>query len=60
VVVEFLRPYVHPGSGEDYYDQAIPLSALIVARLFFTPIKRWYHPSSGPAFDEPADVNPSD
>jgi hypothetical protein len=60
VVVEFLRPYVHPGAGEDYYERAIPLSALILALLFFTSVKRWYHPAGTPAFHEPADVEPSD
>ena len=59
VVVEFLRPYVHPGAGEDYYEQAIPLSALILALLFFTPIKRWYHPAGSPALYESAGVKPS-
>jgi len=60
VVVEFLRPYVHPGAGEDCYEQAIPLSALILALLFFTPIKRWYRPAGSSASFEPADVKPSD
>ena len=59
VVVEFLRPYVHPGAGEDYYEQAIPLSALILGLLFFTPIKRWYRPAGRPAQDEPADIGPA-
>jgi hypothetical protein len=27
VAVEFLRPYVYPGSGEDYYELAIVLTA---------------------------------
>lgn len=42
VVAELLRPYVHPGSGEDYYELAIPLSAVVLFLLFFTPAKRWY------------------
>ncbi len=44
VIVEFLRPYIHPGAGEDYYEMAIPLSAVVLVMLFFTPINRWYHP----------------
>jgi hypothetical protein len=60
VVVKFLRPCVHPGAGEDWYEQAIPLSALILALLFFTPIKRWYHPAGSPTLYEPADVKTSD
>jgi hypothetical protein len=46
VIVEFLRPYVHPGAGEDYYERAIPLSAVVLVILFFTPVRRWYHPVS--------------
>jgi hypothetical protein len=44
VVVEFLRPYVHPGSGEDYYELAIVLTAAVLFLLFFTPVKQWYLP----------------
>ena len=49
VVVEFLRPYVHPGSGEDYYELAIVLSATVLFLLFFTPVKNWYLPVRHPA-----------
>jgi hypothetical protein len=45
VAVEFLRPYVHPGRGEDYYELAFPLMATLLFVLFFTPVKRWYLPS---------------
>ena len=45
VVVEFLRPYVHPGAGEDYYEMAIPLSAVLLALLYFGPIKRFNLPA---------------
>jgi hypothetical protein len=49
VVVEFLRPYVHPGSGEDYYELAIVLTAGVLFLLFFTPVKEWYRPMRNPA-----------
>ncbi len=49
VVVEFLRPSVHPGSGEDYYELAIVLTAAILLLLFFTPVKNWYQPKRLPA-----------
>ena len=42
MIVEFLRPYVRPGAGEDYYESAIPLSAIVLVMIFFTPIRRWY------------------
>lgn len=48
VVVEFLRPYVHPGSGEDYYELAIVLTAAVLFLLFFTPVKKWYRPMPRP------------
>src|SRR6266567_3555211 len=47
VIVEFLRPYVHPGAGEDYYERAIPLSAVVLVMLFFTPVRRWFDPVRG-------------
>jgi hypothetical protein len=58
VVVEFLRPYVHPGSGEDYYELAIVLSAAVLFLLFFTPVKKWYRPAGHPAGQAELDVQP--
>jgi hypothetical protein len=49
VVVEFLRPYVHPGSGEDYYELAIVLTAAVLFLLFFSPVKKWYLPVPHPS-----------
>jgi hypothetical protein len=48
VVAEFLHPYVHPGSGEDYYELAIVLTAGVLFLLFFTPVKTWYLPRRHP------------
>ncbi len=42
VVVELLRPYVHPGAGEDAFEFSIVLSAVLLFVLFFSPVKRWY------------------
>jgi hypothetical protein len=58
VVVEFLRPYVHPGSGEDYYELAIVLSAAVLFLLFFTPVKKWYVPDPRPAGQAELGVQP--
>jgi hypothetical protein len=44
VAVEFLRPYVHPGSGEDYYELAIVLTAAVLLLLFFSPVRKWFLP----------------
>ena len=53
VVVEFLRPYVHPGSGEDNYELAIVLTGVVLLLFFFSSAKRWYVPMRH--FTEPAD-----
>lgn len=49
VGVEFLRPYVHPGWGEDNYELAIVLTGAVLFLLFFTPVKKWYLPVQKPA-----------
>lgn len=49
VAIEFLRPYVHPGSGEDYYELAIVLTAVVLLLLFFSPVKKWFLPMQHPA-----------
>jgi hypothetical protein len=49
VAVEFLRPYVHPGAGEDAYEATIVLNALVLALLFFGPARRWYVPAGRPS-----------
>lgn len=48
VVVELLRPYIHPGSGEDCYELAIVLTAAVLFLLFFTPVRKWYQPRRDP------------
>ena len=58
VVVEFLRPYVHPGGGEDYYELAIVLTAAVLFVLFFSPVKNWYLPTRHPAEERAAADRP--